>query len=299
MSSQESWTNKRLLQWTAQYLAERGSDSAQLDAQLLLAHARQCRRIDLFTAYDEVPAEAVLAEFRELVRLRAQGTPVAYLIGHREFYSLDFRVTREVLIPRPETEHLVVALMDAVTRRDDEGNGWTVADVGTGSGILAVCAAKLIPQARVWATDTSGGALAVARENCVRHGVADRVELLHGDLLAPLPADLAVDFVLSNPPYVSEEEYARLPRDVKDHEPREALLAGPGGAEVIERLVPQAAARLRPGGHLLLEISPQLEPLVHRLIAAVGRFETATTIADLAGLPRVVQAVSRSEDRDR
>ena len=188
---------------------------------MLLAHARQCRRIDLFTAYDEVPTEAVRAEFRELVRLRALGTPVAYLIGHREFYSLDFQVTREVLIPRPETEHLVVALMDAVTRREEEGKGWTIADVGTGSGILAVCAAKLIPRARVWATDTSRGAGRGARK-LRTHGVADRVELLHGDLLAPLPADVALDFVLSNPPYVSEEEYGQLPRNVKDHEPRGA-----------------------------------------------------------------------------
>lgn len=294
MSADEPWTIKRLLQWTVPFLRERGSDTAQLDAQLLLAHACNCRRIDLFTTYDQVPSEETRGTFRELVRCRAQGTPVAYLIGRREFYSLDFRVTRDVLIPRPETEHVVVALMDAVKEWGAEQAELRVADVGTGSGVLAVCAARLIPRAQVWATDISAAALAVAADNCALHQVADRVQLLAGDLLGPLPVDVQLDAVISNPPYVSESEYAQLPSGVREYEPREALVAGPTGAEVIERLVPQAAERLRPGGLLLVEISPMIESRVLRCVEQSGWFDPAVRISDLAGLPRVVRAVRRA-----
>jgi len=294
MPSDKQWTLGRLLTWTTDYLRQHGSESPQLDAQLLLAHACSCRRIELFTAYHEVASEAQRSQFRELVRQRAAGMPVAYLTGAREFYSLEFHVTPAVLIPRPETEFVVVALLDAIKAQGGRAAPPVIADVGTGSGVLAVCAARHVPECRVWATDLSAAAVAVATENCQRHGVLDRVTLCPGDLLEPVPADVCFDFVLSNPPYVSEPEDAQLPRDVRDYEPRQALLAGPTGAEVIERLVPQAADRLRSGGRLLLEISPMIERAVHQIIARDGRFEPATTTPDLAGHPRVVQAVIRS-----
>ena len=170
-----AWTLGRLLNWTTDFLKQRGSDSAQLDAQLLLAHARKCQRIELFTAYGELASDALRSEFRELVRRRAAGEPVAYLVGHREFYSLDFRVTRDVLIPRPETEFLVIAALDLLKKEKPHAvqplmdadlpelsGALTIADVGTGSGILAVCLAKQLPDARIWATDTSDDALNVA-----------------------------------------------------------------------------------------------------------------------------------------
>ena len=168
----------------------------------------------------------------------------------------------------------------------------TIADIGTGSGILAVCAAKHICRARVWATDISEPALAVAADNCQTHGVAERVALCQGDLLAPLPADLQLDFIVSNPPYVSEQEYIDLPRDVRDFEPRKALVAGPTGAEVIERLVAQAGSRLKPHGWLLIEISPMIEEAVHGTIAASGHFAQAETMCDLAGHARVIKAAT-------
>jgi release factor glutamine methyltransferase len=294
MGSDEPWTIGRLLTWTTSYLKQRGSDSAQLDAQVLLAHARQCRRIDLYTAYGETPPEEVLAAFRELVRLRAAGTPVAYLVGHREFYSLPFRVTRDVLIPRPETEYLVVALLDLIKERGDGQAPLEIADVGPGSGVLAVCAAAKVPRARVWATDVSEPALAVAAANCQDHGVADRVQLLLGDLLQPVPADVRFDYVLSNPPYVSETEYTQLAVDIRGHEPRQALVAGPTGLEIIARLVPAAAERLRPGGGLLVEISPMIEPAVRRIVQDHGQFPSYAVIPDLAGQPRVVRAITGS-----
>ncbi len=232
-----------------------------------------------------------MLQFRELVRQRAAGMPVAYLIGHREFYSLDFRVTRDVLIPRPETEFLVVAVTDLVKALPPPRESVAIADVGTGSGILAACFGKHIPQARIWATDISAAAVEVARENCRSHGVLERVQLLCGDLLTPIPSNVWFDFVVSNPPYVSDAEYLELPRDVREYEPRQALIAGKDGLDVIERLIPQAAERLKPGGWLLVEISPMIEQAVHELLNRDGRFAPGRTVRDLAGHARVVQAI--------
>ena len=298
MSTAEPWTVGRLLQWTTDYLKAHSSDSPRLDAEVLLAHALGCQRIELYTTFEEQPSDEARTAFREMVRRRAEGTPVAYLVGRREFYSLSFRVTPDVLIPRPETELLVVATLDLVKAGlGKQGLGTsvpseppTIADVGTGSGIIAVCLAKHLPQSRVTAIDLSPAALAVARENAKQHGVAERIEFVESDLFAAVVADRQFDFVVSNPPYVSTAEMERLPPDVLKFEPHSALLAGPGGTEVIERLIPQAAERLRPGGHLLLEISPMIHDAVCSLLKSDGRFELGPTIKDLARLPRVVQA---------
>ena len=289
MSASEIWTVGRLLQWTTDYLKGRGADSPRLDAEVLLAGALGCRRIELYTAFEEVPGEEPRAAFRDLVRRRAEGVPVAYLVGRREFYSLSFRVGPGVLIPRPETELLVIALLDLAKARP-RGAELAVADVGTGSGILAVCAARHLPDARVTATDISPAALEIAAANAAEHGVAARIQFVQGDLLSAVPAQQRFDFILSNPPYVTTAELEKLPRDVRDHEPREALVAGPRGTEVIERLVPQAAERLNPGGRLLIEISPMIHDAVLALLAADPRLEPGPTIKDLARLPRVVQA---------
>lgn len=289
MSASEIWTVGRLLQWTTDYLKSRGADSPRLDAEVLLAGALNCRRIELYTAFEEVPGEEPRAAFRDLVRRRAEGTPVAYLVGRREFYSLSFRVGPGVLIPRPETELLVVALLDLAKGRPN-GAPLAIADLGTGSGILAVCAAKHLPGARITATDISPAALEIAAANAAEHGVAERIELVQSDLLSGVAPHERFDFILSNPPYVSTAELEKLPREVRDYEPREALVAGPRGTEVIERLVPQAAERLNPGGHLLVEISPMIHDAVRALLAADPRWEPGPTIKDLARLPRVAQA---------
>lgn len=319
MSSAEPWTVGRLLKWTTDYLKEQGADSPRLDAEVLLARALGCRRIELYTRFDESPDDESRAAFRAFVRRRADGAPVAYLVGRREFYSLSFRVTPDVLIPRPETELLVVAAIDLAKdqgegRRgmeNDRGLGTSVpsdvcgetksrkqttdhhlsiADVGTGSGCIAVSLAKHLPGCRVTAIDSSPAALAVAEENARHHGLAERIEFVESDLLAASPDGRQFDFVVSNPPYVAECEWAGLPRDVRDFEPRGALVAGPRGTEVIERLIPQAAERLRGGGHLLMEIGPAIHDAVCSLLNADGRFELCPTIKDLARLPRVVQA---------
>jgi release factor glutamine methyltransferase len=288
MSSAAPWTVGRLLQWTADFLKQRGADSPRLDAEILLAEALGCQRIQLYTAFEEVPGEEKRTAFRELVKQRAEGMPVAYLVGRREFYSLSFKVRPGVLIPRPETELIVVTVLDLVKQFAIPAP--SIGDVGTGSGILAVTLAKHLPGARVVATDTSKTALEVAAENGRQHGVADRIEFVECDLLSGVVAAATFDFVVSNPPYVSAAEYEKLPRDVKCYEPREALLAGAKGTEVIERLLPQAVARLRPGGHVLIEISPMIHGAVQELLAAAPSLQPGPTVKDLARLPRVVQA---------
>ena len=256
MSETQPWTIGQLLSWTTEYLERHGSDSPRLDAELLLAEVLDRPRIQLYATFEQEPDEAARGRFRELVKRRAAGEPVAYLLGRREFYSLDFRVTPDVLIPRPETEHLVVTLLDLA--RAEPRPSPVIADIGTGSGILAITLAKHLPDARITATDISTAALAVARENAAAHGVEDRIEFVEGDLFGGVPEGQTFDFVVSNPPYVSTTEMEQLPGEVHDHEPHGALLAGERGTEVIERLVPQAVERLRDGGHLLIEISPMI-----------------------------------------
>jgi release factor glutamine methyltransferase len=299
MSTTEPWTVGRLLQWTTDYLKNHGSESARLDAEVLLAQALGCKRIELYTTFEEVPGEEVRTAFRELVRRRAEGTPVAYLVGRREFYSLSFRVTPDVLIPRPETELLVITTLDLAkglstsVHSESTPNQYpviSIADVGTGSGIIAVCLAKHLPGCRVTSIDLCPAALAVAEENARQHGVADQIEFVHSDLFLGLPADRRFDFIVSNPPYVTTAEMDHLSADVRMFEPRAALLAGPRGTEVIERLIAASADRLVEGGYLLMEISPTIHAAARALLEADARFEPGPTIKDLARLPRVLQA---------
>ena len=283
----EVWTVGRLLSWTAEYLKTRGSESPRLDAEVLLAHSLDCERIELYTRFDEEPGAEPRAAFRELVRQRAEGKPVAYLVGYREFFSLSFHVTEDVLIPRPETEHLVVAAIDLVKQVEGPAE---VCDVGTGSGVIAVCLAHQVAECRVTAVDNSAAAIEIARENASAHEVAERIEFRQGDLLTDLPAEPTFDLVLSNPPYVADGETGQMALETRRFEPRQALFAGPKGTEVIERLVPQAAERLKPGGHLLMEISPMIHDLVCEIVVGNERFEGLETIKDLAGHERVVVA---------
>ena len=290
MSDTNAWTVGRLLTWTTDYLKQQGAASPRLDAEVLLAAARGCERISLYTAYDQIADEDTRSVFREYVRRRAAGEPVAYLVGHREFFSLSFQVTRDVLIPRPETEHLVIEVLDLLKKRPADEAPARVADVGTGSGAIAVSVAKHAANCRVTALDLSAEALEVARGNADRHRVADRIEFVQSDLLTAIPTAEPFDVIVSNPPYVSQSEWDQLPPDVRNYEPRSALIGGVTGSETIARLIPQAAERLRPGGWLLLEISPMTEAAVHRLLDQDGHFTALPTVKDLAGLPRVVKA---------
>ncbi len=287
--SDEEWTIGRLLEWTKDYLAKNGSDSARLDAEVLLAHARNCKRIELYTAFAEVAPKPVRDAFRSLVKRRAEGTPVAYLVESREFYSLPFFVNPDVLIPRPETEFLVIRLLDLVKQRQG-GSELRIADVGTGSGVIAVCAAKYLPECTLVAIDQSAAALSVARKNAETHQVRDRIEFREGDLLSGCDDSERFDFVLSNPPYVSESEYAELDPQVRDHEPKLALCSGSHGTDHIERLVPQAAHHLAEDGSLIMEISPMIKDRVEGILASDGHFGSPHITNDLAKLARIIDA---------
>jgi release factor glutamine methyltransferase len=290
MPEQEHWTIGRLLQWTADYLKKSGSASPRLDAEVLLSDARGCQRIELYTAFDQEPSEAVRNRFRDMVRRRAAGEPVAYLVGRREFFSLMFRVTPDVLIPRPETEFVVLGALDWIKQRSGNDGPVMVADVGTGSGAIAVSIARHAPGCRVIATDVSQPALEVARQNALDHQVADRIEFVQCDLLGGIDPQRQMDLIASNPPYVAEAELATLENGVRRYEPRGALVAGATGTDVVARLIRESCDRLRPGGGLLIEISPMIEGKVRELFAEEPRWSGVSVSKDLAGLSRVVSA---------
>lgn len=287
--SDEPWTIGRLLTWTAEWLGSKGSESPRLDAEVLLAHVRGCQRIMLYAAFDQEVADEPRSRFRELVRRRAAGEPVAYLVGQREFFSLSFAVSPAVLVPRPETETLVSRVIDL----GKETAAPKIIDVGTGSGAIAITLAKHLPRASMTASDISQAALSVAAANAARHGVADRVTLVEADLLDDPRLAGPWDVVVSNLPYVRESEFAALPRDVRDHEPRAALVSGPRGTELIGRLTAAAAERLVPGGWLVLEAGPLVADEVCEILAVTGTLQRGPVINDLAGLPRVFQARRR------
>ena len=273
----ERWTVKRVLDWTISHLQQHGSDTPRLDAEVLLAHARGCKRVQLYTQYDVELSAGHRSTMRNLVKRRANHEPVAYLVGYREFFSLDFRVTPDVLIPRPETESLVVELIEAA--RDLPGV--RILDIGTGSGCIAVAAAVNLPNAKVTAVDLSEPALGVARENAKRHDVADRITFLHGDLFSPIDVESRFDFIISNPPYVTESEYDTLVPDIREHEPRSALVSGADGLDAIRRLIAEAPDHLTPGGRLLIELDPQQAEPVCELIRSDERYADVAILKDM------------------
>ncbi len=272
------------LQVTAKFLAGKGVDGARLDAELLLAEVLGLTRTQLYTNFERPLAEGEIARFRELVRRRAAREPVAYITGRREFWSLDFVVDRRVLVPRPETELLVELAVEAVRARGVEHP--LVADVGTGSGAIAVAIAKELPGARVVATDRSEAALEIAPANAGRHGVADRIEFRRGDGCDALAGAGPFDVVVSNPPYIRSAEMDSLAPEVREWEPRWALEAGSDGMSVTTPLVERAFALLAPGGSLLVEVGTQAA-LVREAFER-GGYGNVAVRRDLAGLERVV-----------
>ena len=282
----EVWTVKKLREWTAQFLAKKGIEKAGLDADLLLAHALGWKRIELLTRFDEEAPEEARNRYRELVKERAEGCPVAYLTGRKEFYLLELEVSRAVLIPRPETEEIVAECLRLAKGIESPA----ILDVGTGSGCLVLAILQQHKTARAVAIDLSPEALAVAGRNASKHGLADRVNFLEGDLFGPLPAGQQFDFIVSNPPYIAQHEFAELPVSVRDFEPRLALDGGPDGLSVISRLVEGARDYLKPGGYLLIEISSTHEEAARATIESVAGYELGKTIHDRAGLPRVLCA---------
>jgi release factor glutamine methyltransferase len=285
-SQSKTWTIGELLNWTAGFLAQKGAESPRLDAEVLLAHALGCKRIELYTRFTEEAAAAQRQRYRESIGRRIEGCPVAYLVGRKEFFSLEFEVTPAVLIPRPDSEHVVMECLRLAAARPAP----TILDIGTGSGNLAVAIAQRHPGAQVTAIDISPEALQVAARNAQRHGVGARVTFLSGNLYEPLPADAHFDFIVSNPPYIPHDDVARLAPGVRDYEPHHALNGGADGFAVFDRLVQQAGDHLQPGGYLIIEIGAPQEEAARRKLAAVPGFALRETVHDYSGHPRVLLA---------
>ena len=266
-------------------LQNEGVESPRFDAELLLAHVLDVNRAAVLAHPDRRLTPKQLTRFREIVARRANREPLAYILGHREFYGLDFLVDARVLIPRPETELLVEHALRLAQKLPASPR---IADVGAGSGAIAVTLAVHLPEATIYALDDSAGALAVVAANARRHGVGDRVRCLQGNLLAPLAEP--VDLVTANLPYVATGEWEQLPPEIRDHEPRAALDGGANGLNLIRRLLETASAHLRPGGAILLEIGADQGAAVINLARKNFPQASVRLQQDYAGLDRLVIA---------
>jgi release factor glutamine methyltransferase len=259
-------------------------DRARRDAETLLLHLLGKNRAWMLAHLDDELGYDCAEQYIALLERRFKGEPMQYVLGETEFYRLPFRVTRDVLIPRPETEHAVEKVLELAAKFSNP----RIVDVGTGSGAIAVALAHELPEAVVTATDFSAPALNVARANARRNNVAERVRFLEGDLLEPVAGE-QFDIVISNPPYVAEGDRESLAVEVRDYEPEQALFAGADGLDVFRRLIPQAFYALAPGGYLVLEIGHGQEPPVGALLGEAG-FESVEFSDDLQGIARVACA---------
>jgi release factor glutamine methyltransferase len=271
-----------VLKLATDHFQKHGSDSARLDAEVLLAHALALRRLDLYLKFDRQLTEPELSKYRDLVARRAKGEPVAYLVGHKEFMGLDFAVTPAVLVPNPDTELLV---QRAVELAREAGRPLRMADVGTGSGCIAIAVAHYASNVEVVASDTSEDALEIAARNVAAHRLGDRVQLVCGDLMAPLTGSF--DLVCANLPYVAAG--SRLPAEVVA-QPARALYAEQDGSALVTRLLDEAPARLNKGGRVLAELDPSILTVV--VDAARRRLSGHRVHRDLAGHERVIEAWS-------
>jgi release factor glutamine methyltransferase len=274
-----------LLRWTAEYLGEKGFHNARLNGEMLLAGVLGVKRLDLYLQFDRPLRPEELAEFKARLLRRAKREPLQYIEGEAHFRDLRLRVDPRVLIPRPETEQLVQRVLDWAAGRD----ALAAADVGTGSGAIALALATEGPFARVVATDVEPGALEAARANHALAAAEAPVEFRLGDGLAPLAGE-RFDVLVSNPPYIGTGERDSLDTEVRDWEPGPALFAGADGLEVIRRLVAGAPSVLRPGGLLALEIGAEQGSAVLELVRAAGGFGAPRVEKDLAGRDRIVLA---------
>ncbi len=286
----QAWTVLRLIEWTRNYFSRAGVHDARLAAEVLLAHVLQCRRIDLYARFADQPNRDQLAAFRELVARARAHEPVAYLVGRREFYSLDFKVTPDVLIPRPESEILVSEAVAHLRSLAREGRMW---DVCTGCGCVGIAAASQVENARVLCTDISPPAVAVAARNAEAHGLGERVHCAEADMLT-LPdgcdAWRECDVIAANPPYVAESD--DVAAEVA-HEPDVALYGGPKGLDFIRRLIPEAGGFLVPGGKLTMEFGLGQADAVMELIEASGLYEEPEIRRDHQDLDRTAVAYRR------
>ncbi len=279
----------KALHWATNYLKDSGIDHPRLNAELLLAHALRLHKEQLYIRLNDLLTEVERERMEELVQRRASREPLQYILGRQEFWSIPLKVDPRVLIPRPETEHLVEEAI-SILKNISSQKIPSVLELGTGSGAIAIALAKEGRGMFLVATDLSEDALRVARENAKEAGVSDRICWVKGDLLQPFRFKNRFDLILSNPPYVPDSEIDELAGEIKDHEPLLALKGGEDGLDFYRRLIPQLPFYLKRGGWILLEVGSSQAERVSELIKAVGPFQNVQGVKDLAGIERVVKA---------
>ena len=291
----ESWTILKLIRWTSERFQREGLPTPRLDAEVLLCTALRVDRVRLYTHFDQPLLSEELVRFKEMIRRRLKCEPVAYITGRREFWSLPFKVNRDVLIPRPETEILVseaLALRPSLAVKNED---LQILEIGTGSGAVSIALAKEIAAGSITATDVSEKALAVAEDNAVSNDVRERLRLLRGDLFSPLKKGGQFHLILTNPPYISQEEWSDLMPEVRDFEPALALDGGRDGLDFYRRALPQISEFLFPGGWFLGEIGAGQDQKILEIAGqnpALGEF---AFVPDLAGIKRVFKARKRRQ----
>ena len=287
----DAWTIRRLIEWTSGFFDRKGVDSPRLSAELLLGHVLSAPRIKLYTEHDRLVDEHHLAIFRDLVKRAGEHEPIAYLTGKAHFFNLEFAVTRDVLIPRPDTETIVEHVLQQV-RFTPGLESPRILDLCTGCGCIAAAIAQHLKNATILAIDNSPAALAVAKQNIEKLGLTDRVLLAPGDLYEPLETQITAapfDILVANPPYIPSGAIEGLDRNVRDYEPRAALDGGPDGLTVTRRIVSGAAARLLPGGRIYVETQFDQAAAATRLATEAG-FDEVRVFRDAAGHERVLHA---------
>ncbi len=309
---EETWTTRRLLAWMADAFTKKGLDSARLMAELLMAHVIGCERLRLYMEPERPATPLERQQLRDLVGRALKHEPVQYLTGEAWFFSLPFKVDRRVLIPRPATETIVQHVLQharvepgfggaATASSESEprsalGDGVLIADIGTGSGCLAIALLKNMPRARAVATDVSADALELARENAARHGVLDRLDLLQGNLLEALDqhpvarSKGSLHYLVANPPYIPDREWPKVPPNVREHEPALALRGGADGLDFVHPLLARGPLFLRPSGLILVEVADSTAPASLGVAKENPDLEHASILQDHEGLPRVIVA---------
>ena len=295
----KSWIVRDLLHVTAEYLGKKGIDSPRLTAEILLANNLNVDRVTLYLNFDQPLTENELSGYRKLIKRRLEREPLQYITGIQEFWSLEFVVTPQVLIPRPETELLVEQAIERLKAFPAaEYNTPRILDLGTGCGAIAISLAKEVQQAKIWATDISAGALELARLNAEKHGVTERIRFIQGNLWESLlDQGVTFDIILSNPPYIASEEFKELTPEVRDYEPRLALDGHEGGMYFIERIILEAPAFMNPGGWIMVEMAPGETEKALGLIGEIKDYGEKTRIKDYSHLYRVVMA-QRKNNQD-
>lgn len=277
----EIWTIKRVLDFATDYFTKAGIENPHLEAEILLACALNKKRIDLYVQFENALDKDELGRFKGFIQRRKNREPSAYITGVKSFMSLDFIVTKDVLIPRPETEMLVEAAIDI----SKEMQNPSILDIGTGSGAVAISIARYVPNSKVTATDISRKALEVAYENAKRHGVSDRINFEANDLF---PGSGKFDLIVSNPPYIKSDDIKTLAPEIKDHEPLSALDGGPDGLDHYRRILKEAKCHMTDNGHLLLEVGAGQSKDVTAMAESILKPAGIKTRHDLNNIERLI-----------